>query len=65
MELNTREVRRRMAARGYTVKALAEAAGVSHIALSKWLNHGTRPRMDTLGKLAAALGVDIYDIARE
>ena len=65
MELNVREVRRLMAAKGYTVKATAKAAGVSPIALGKWLNHGVKPRLDTIGRLANALDVDLYDIAKD
>ena len=40
-----------MAAKGYTVKATAKAAGVSPIALGKWLNHGVKPRLDTIGSI--------------
>ena len=64
MELNTMALRRAMAEKGFTVVGLARAAGVSCPALNGWLNQGRKPRMDTLGKLAKALGVDIYDLAK-
>ncbi len=65
MELDAKKLRRAMAAKNYNVAGLARAAGVSGAAVNNWLNHNTRPRMDTVGKLARALGVDIYDIAKE
>lgn len=65
MELDVKQVRREMAAKGYNVASLARAAGISTPALNNWLNRGTRPRLDTVGRLARALGVDIYDIAKE
>ena len=65
MELDAKKLRRAMAAKDYTVAGLARAAGVSTAAVNLWLNHGTRPRFDTIGKLSRALGVDIYDIVKE
>lgn len=65
MELDVKALRRAMAARNYTVAGLARAAGVSCPAVNGWLNRGIRPRMDTLGKLARALGVDIFDLVKE
>lgn len=65
MEIDVRGLRRAMAAKNYSVVSLAEAAGISTTALNGWLNHGRNIRMDTLGKLAKALDVDIYDIAKE
>lgn len=65
MELDVKALRRTIAAKGFTVAGLARAAGVSNPALNGWLNHNKKPRLDTLGKLARALGVDIYEIAKE
>ena len=65
MELNIKALRRLMAAQGYNVASLARAAGVSAQAVNVWLKHGVTPRIDTLGKLARALGVDIYDLTIE
>ena len=64
MEIDVKALRRAMAAQGFTVKGLAKAAGVSVPALNNWLNKGRKPRIDTLGKLAKALGCDIYDLAK-
>ena len=65
MELDTRKVRRLMAAKGYNVKTLAEAAGLSYPALNGWLTRGIKPRTDTLGKLARTLNVDIYELLKD
>lgn len=65
MDLDAKKLRRAMAAKDYTVAGLAREAGVSGAAINNWLNHNTRPRMDTLGKLARALDVDIYEIVKE
>lgn len=65
VELDVKKVRRIMAAKGYNVKSLAEAAGLSYPALNGWLTRGIKPRTDTLGKLAKTLEVDIYDILKE
>ena len=65
MELDAKKLRRAMAAKDYTVKGLAKAAGVSAGSVNMWLNHGVRPRLDTVGKLSRALGVDICDIVKE
>lgn len=65
MKLDVKQVRRLMAAKEFNVKTLAETSGVSYPALKGWLSCGRRPRMDTLGKLARALDVDIYDIAKD
>lgn len=65
MELKEKNLRRAIAAKGFTVAGLAREAGVSGAAINNWLNHNTRPRMDTLGKLARALDVDIYEIVKE
>ena len=54
-----------MAAKNFNVSNLAEAAGLSPTAINNWLNHGTRPRIDTIGRLAKALEVDIFDLTEE
>lgn len=46
-----------LAEKGLTQANLAEKTGLSRTAVNKMLNHGTRPRLDTLGKLARVLGV--------
>lgn len=65
MNLDPVKLRRIMAARNYNISTLAKEAGLSPTALGNWLNHGTRPRLDTIGRLAKALEVDIYDIAKD
>ena len=65
MKLDPVKLRRIMAAKNFNVSRLAVAANLSPAAINNWLNHETRPRIDTVGRLAKALEVDIYDIARE
>lgn len=65
MRLDPVKLRRIMAAKNFNVSNLAEAAGLSPTAINNWLNHGTRPRIDTIGRLAKALGVDIFDLIEE
>lgn len=65
MQIDTKALRRIMAAKGFNEASLSREAGISQIVLNNWLTKGSRPRTDTLGKVAKALDVDIYDIARE
>lgn len=65
MILDVKTLRRTMAAKGYTIASLARAAELSPTTLSRWINHGTTVRTDTIGRLARALDVDIYDIAKD
>jgi transcriptional regulator with XRE-family HTH domain len=65
MELDVKKLRRAMAAKYFSVVGLARAAGVSASAVNTWLNHQTRPRMDTIGKLARALDMDIFELTTE
>lgn len=65
MEVKAKELRRIMAAKGYTVTGLSEAAGIAPSTITGFLKHGRNIRTDTLGKLARALDVDIYDIAKD
>ena len=46
-----------IASRGLTQAQLADRAGMSRAAVNKLIKHGGTPRLDTLGKLAHALGV--------
>ena len=65
MELDVKAIRLTMAEKRFNVASLARAAGLSAAALNLWLNHGTRPRIDKLGALAAALGVPVTEIIKE
>jgi transcriptional regulator with XRE-family HTH domain len=65
MQIDVKELRRAMAAKGFTIASLARVAGITTVTLNNLLKHNSRARTDTLGKLSRALGVDIYDIVRE
>lgn len=65
MELDVKRLRVLMAEKGFNVKSLARTAGVSACAVNLYVNHGTRPRLDSLGRLAKALGVDVMEIVKE
>ena len=49
--------------RGFTLRALATEIGISSAAVSKIETGKSRPTVATLGKLAAALGCDMEDLA--
>lgn len=49
--------------RGLTLRALAMEIGISSAAVSKIETGKSRPSVATLGKLAAALGCDMEDLA--
>lgn len=65
MQVDAKELRRVMAAKGFTIAALARAARITTVTVNNLLNHSNKARIDTVGKLARALGVDIYDIAKD
>lgn len=49
--------------RGFTLRALATEIGISSAAVSKIETGKSHPTVSTLGKLAAALGCDMEDLA--
>lgn len=49
--------------RGFTLRALAAKIGISSAAVSKIETGKSHPTVATLGKLAAALGCDMEDLA--
>lgn len=49
-------------AKGMDQKQLADMVGISKSSISEWENCKRAPRMSTLRKIAAALGVDVWDI---
>ena len=57
MEVNAQKVKSAMMDARLNVATLAKKSGVSPAALNMILNHGKRARLDTIGKIAAALGV--------
>lgn len=48
--------------RGFTLRALASAIGISSAAVSKMETGKSHPSVATLGKLAVALGCDMEDL---
>ena len=65
MQVDAKELRRVMAAKDFTIARLARTAGVTTVTVNNLLNHSNKARIDTVGRLARALGVDIYDIAKD
>lgn len=65
MELNTKAIRLAMIEKRFNVASLSRAAGISSAALNMWLKHGTRPRLDKIGALAAALDVPVETIVKD
>ena len=45
-----------------TGKWLAEQVGKSHCTVSKWCSNANQPDLQTLDKIAKALGVDVKDL---
>ncbi len=62
MELNKSKILLLMAERGYNMRTLSDKAELGRDTLNKWLNHGTKPRLDKIGKLAKVLGVSVEQI---
>ena len=46
-----------IASKNMTQAELADKAGLSRTSVNKLLKHGSKPRLDTLGKSAKVLGV--------
>ena len=65
MELNAQKIKALMIEKRFNAASLARAAGIGSATLNLWLNHGTKPRLDKLGALAAALGVPYTEIIKE
>lgn len=41
---------------------LSKESGVARVAINRWLNHGSLPRLDTMALVAKALGVTIDEL---
>ena len=65
MTLDVKKVRLLMAEKEINCAELARAAKMHAQTLNMWLNHGTKPRLDKIGKLAKALGVEVTEIIAE
>lgn len=62
MNIDDKKLVREMARKRYTVARLAKAAGVAASSVSAMLHGRKTIRVDTLGKIADALGVEPADI---
>lgn len=47
---------------GLTQAQLAEKLGISYVGVSQWENDLRNPKLDTLQRIAAALGVPVQDL---
>lgn len=65
MKLDALKLKLAMAERGFTCSLLSEKSGVSMNNINLILNHQRTPRLDTLGKIAKALGVPVMDLVKE
>lgn len=65
MQLDATKLRLEMIDKRFNVTRLSQAAGVSASSINLWLNHGQRPRLDNLGKVAGALGVPVTNIIKD
>ena len=65
MKLNRDKLKLLIAEKGFSIRSIARAARVSEAALNLWMNHGKSPRLDTLGRVAGALGVPIQTLIVE
>ena len=64
MLLDVGKMREVMALKGYNVKGLAKASGVSAFSINLWLNHNKQPRLDTLGQVLKALDVPMGAVVK-
>ncbi len=64
MEINVDKLKVEMMNSCLNVKTLSEKSGVSQPAINLILHHGRRARLDTIGKLAAALGVSGMELIK-
>ena len=65
MEVNAQKVKGLMMDARLNVAGLAKKSGVCPAALNNIINHGKRARLDTIGKMAAALGVSGMELLKE
>ena len=65
MKLDVKAVRLAMIDKELNITSLSKISGISTATLNLWLNHGTQPRIDKIGKLSAALGLPITALLKE
>ena len=65
MKIDRDKLKLLIAEKGFSIRSIARASGVSEAALNLWINHGKSPRLDTLGRIAGVLGVPIQSLIVE
>lgn len=67
MKLNIRALKITLARKKMSVKELAEMAGISYNTISSWLktNSNRNPSLKMLGKISAALEVDVTELIED
>lgn len=65
MKINVFKIQVIMLERCMNKNLLAKKAGLSNCAIYQILNHGRNPNYKTIGKIAAALGVEPAEIVKE
>lgn len=58
MKINTKKLKIAMARKEYSSKKLAEVTELSHSTIVNYMNGSRTPRIELLGRIARALGVD-------
>lgn len=65
MEINVKRLRSAMMDAQLNVRSLSKKSGVCPAAINSIINHGKRARIDTIGKLAAALGISGMELVED
>lgn len=65
MKLNIKNVYRLLAAKNMNLTTFAKENNLSQTIMYGWLYKGRQPHISSLGRLAKALDVDIYDLLEE
>lgn len=65
MKVNAMNLKKIMAEKILTIAELSRLAGVSATSINQILNHNRKANTATVGKLAAALNVDVREIITE
>lgn len=62
MKINAKNIKIEMARQFLTINDLANKSGLTRIAISSILSGEHNPKPKTVGRIAAALGVDVTEI---
>lgn len=65
MELSQKAIRTAMMNKRVNVRGLAKASGLAEPTINRILNHEPKCRFDTIGKVAAALGVPAESLLKD